>query len=326
MSEDQSARGEPASASPASAPMGVEAFPLLSTDPPKIGDFWIDARLTATEAGVAYLAHADAEHQVMLVILADGAARDAAARDRLAGEVNKMSSRTVVARGGQDQDEGRLGHLFRSEDDDPVGPDHAPLAPWVALVWDGSPNALAEADRLLRSVDLSASPQLGTRSGPDFSIPWSSDTRPGAWRLWPLPWPGRRDRAGWLPLLASWLLMVLMASTALLVAVLLFRNQPPESPNAPVTGSASSSSSSSSSDSSDSSSGSPSESDSSSGSPSESESSGSGSPSSSPSDSSSDASQSPGGHDSPTKTPSMNVSGSGTQTATDQPTQQQTRL
>ena len=243
MSEDQSARGEPASASPASAPMGVEAFPLLSTDPPKIGDFWIDARLTATEAGVAYLAHADAEHQVMLVILADGAARDPAARDRLAGEVNKMSSRTVVARGGQDQDEGRLGHLFRSEDDDPVGPDHAPLAPWVALVWDGSPNALAEADRLLRSVDLSASPQLGTRSGPDFSIPWSSDTRPGAWRLWPLPWPGRRDRAGWLPLLASWLLMVLMASTALLVAVLLFRNQPPESPNAPVTGSASSSSS-----------------------------------------------------------------------------------
>nr|WP_316669528.1 hypothetical protein [uncultured Propionibacterium sp.] len=304
--------------------MGVEAFPLLPTDPPKIGDFWIDARLTATEAGVAYLAHADAEHQVMLVILAEGAAGDAAARDRLAGEVNKMSSQTVVARGGQGQDGGRLGHLFRSEDDDPVGPGHAPLAPWVALVWDGSAHALAEADRLLRSVDLSASPQLGASRGPDFSIPWSSNTRPGAWRLWPLPWPGRRDRAGWVPVLASWLLMILVATTALLVAVLLFQNQPPESPNAPTTGSASSSSSS---DSSDSGSGSPSESDSSgSGSPSESESSESGSASASPSDSRSDGSQTPGGHDSPIRTPSMNVSGSGTESASDEPTQQQTRL
>lgn len=326
MSEDQSAQGQPASAQPASTPMGVEAFPLLPSDPPRIGDFWVDARLTATQAGVAYLAHADAEHQVMLIILAAGAAADAAARDRLAGEVNRMAASTVVARGGQDQDEGRLGYLFRSEDDDPLGPDHAPLAPWVALVWDGSPQALAEADRLLRSVDLSASPQLGTRRGPEFSIPWASDTRPGAWRLWPLPWPGRRDRAGWIPTLASWLLMILMASTALLVTVLLFQNQPPESPNAPVSGSSATSSSDSSNGS-----GSPSESDSSgSGSPSESESSESGSPSdsdSSPSssDSQSDASDSPG-HRSPTKTPSMNASGSGSQTATEEQTPQRTRL
>ncbi|RLP08933.1 hypothetical protein D9T14_03930 [Propionibacterium australiense] len=303
--------------------MSVEAFPLLPTDPPKIGDFWIDARLTATEAGVAYLAHSDAEHQVMLIILAAGAAGDAAARDRLAGEVNKMSADTVVARGGQDQDEGRLGHLFRSEDDDPVGPDHAPLAPWVALVWDGSTHALAEADRLLRSVDLSASPQLGPSRGPGFSIPWSSDTRPGAWRLWPLPWPGRRDRAGWVPVLASWLLMLLLASTALLITVLLFQNQPPESPQAPVTGSASSSSESSES----SGSGSPSESDESSpGSPSESDESSSGSPSESDSSASGGSSDTPGNDGSPTKTPSMNVSGSGTATATDEPTQQQTRL
>ncbi|SPF67326.1 hypothetical protein PROPJV5_0336 [Propionibacterium ruminifibrarum] len=325
MSEDQSAPGEPVSAQQTTAPMSVEAFPLLPADPPKIGDFWIDARLTATEAGVAYLAHADTEHQVMLIILAAGAAGDAAARDRLAGEVNKMSADTVVARGGQDQDEGRLGHLFRSEDDDPVGPDHAPLAPWVALVWDGSTHALAEADRLLRSVDLSASPQLGTSRGPGFSIPWSSDTRPGAWRLWPLPWPGRRDRAGWVPVLASWLLMILLATTALLITVLLFQNQPPESPDAPVTGSASSSSESSESDSSGS--GSPSESDSSaSGSPSESDSSSSGSPSESDSSAGAGSSDTPGDDGSPTKTPSMNVSGSGTATSTDEPTQQQTRL
>ena len=82
----------------------------------------------------------------MIILLSEGAAADAAARDRLAGVVNAMHIDTVLARGGQGQDSGRLGRKFRAEDDDPVTPDGRLLAPWVALAYDGSPAAAAEAE------------------------------------------------------------------------------------------------------------------------------------------------------------------------------------
>ena len=31
--------------------------PLWRDDPPKVGDYWLDARLTASPSGVAYVAH-----------------------------------------------------------------------------------------------------------------------------------------------------------------------------------------------------------------------------------------------------------------------------
>lgn len=211
-----------------------QPVPLLVSDPPRVGDFWLDARLTARESGVAYLAHADEKPSVMLLVLSEGAAHDAAARDRLAGEVNKLHAESVVARGGHGQDGGRLGHKYRSEADDPVSPGDPPIAPWVALAYDGSPAALAEAERLLRSVDLSSVPNLGAAAGPDYRLHWVDDARPGAWRLWPMSWPGRHDRAGWMPFFASWLLTILLAGLALLIAVLLFQNSPPSSASPPV--------------------------------------------------------------------------------------------
>lgn len=214
------------------------AAPLLSSDPPRIGDFWLDARLVAGPPGVVYLAHgpddAGAEAQVMLVMLADGAAGDAAARQRFSGEVNKLHIDTVVARGGQGQDEGRLAHRFRGTEAGPVAPDATPIASWVALAWDGSHAAVAEGERLLRSIDLSATPLLGRPAGPDYQLHWLENSRPGAWRLWPLPWPGRADRAGWIAILVSWLLMILLAALALLIAVLLFQNKPPAPPPPPI--------------------------------------------------------------------------------------------
>ena len=215
--------------------------PLLDLDQAKVGDFWLDARAVVRPSGVGYLGHDDDGSAVLLVVLSEGAARDPAARDRFAGEVNVMHVDTVVARGGQGQDEGRLADKFRGEDHDPVSRQHPPLAPWVALAYDGSTAALAEADRLLATVALVGTRQLGAMSGPDHRLAWIDNTAPGRGRLWPLPWPGRHDRAGWITILVSWLLMVLLAAIAVLIAVLLFQNAPPEPPQPPVPTSASAS-------------------------------------------------------------------------------------
>ena len=206
--------------------------PLLPTDPPKIGDFWLDSRLVASPSGVTYLAHDELGAVVMLVLLSSGAAEDAAARDRLAGQVNAMHIDTVVARGGQGQHEGRLAHKFRSEDDDPVAPGQQPLAPWVALAYDGTPTASAEARRLLDEISLARLPQQGQPSGPDYALHWIDRVQPGLSRLWPLPWPGRHDRAGRVSILASWLIMILIAMLAILLAILMFSQSPPsQAPN-----------------------------------------------------------------------------------------------
>jgi len=231
---------------------------LLPDDPPMIGGFWLDGRLSARPSGITFLAHGAGasanDEPVMLIMLSQGAAEDAAARDRLAGEVNKMHADTVIARGGAGQDDGRLASKFRAEDDEPIPTDDVPVAPWVALAYDGSVDAIAEADRVLRSVDLSSTPPLGTIRGPGFQLPWVSRTLPGNWRRWPLTWPARRDRASWVTILVSWLMMIVLAALALLIIVLLFQLPLPPSgggggggsPSMQQTGSGSSSGTSSS--------------------------------------------------------------------------------
>lgn len=216
----------------------VPVGPLLPEDPPKVGGFWLDARLHAGAAGVAFTAHAADRPDgtpAMVLLLSEGAAADAAARDRLAGEVNEMHIDTVLARGGQGQDNGRLGRRFVAPDT-PVTPDARPDAPWVALAYDGSPAAAGEARRVLEAVELAALEPLGRPSGPDYQLPWIDRVRPGLARLWPLPWPGRYDRAGWRTILVSWLLMLLLAALAVLVAILIFQNQPPQTPPPPAAG------------------------------------------------------------------------------------------
>lgn len=297
--EPELSRGDPA-VNPEVYPPPPYAAALLVEDPPRVGDFWLDARLGARPSGVTYLAHGADEAPVMLIVLSEGAAKDAAARDRLAGEVNKMHVDTVLTRGGQGQDGGRLAHKFRSEENDPIGPADEPLAPWVALAYDHSTNAVAEADRILRSIDLSSTPLIGKPAGPDYQLHWIDKAKPGGWRLWPPPWPGRKDRAGWMTIMVSWLLMIVLTALALLIVVLIFQNTPPESPQPPVPTDQQSQSSSPPPSSS------PSESQSGSESPppssaSPSESSGSPSPQS--------ASPTPGEEGSPSKDPSMMSSG-----------------
>lgn len=208
--------------------------PLRDDDPPKVGDFWLDARLTATPAGTTFVAHEEGGDSVMLILLSEGASRDAAARARFAGEVNAMHIDTVVARGGEDQDEGRTAVRYRSEEDDPHLAHLLPLAPWAALAFDGSLAAVEEADRVLRAIDLSRTPPLSDPSGPDYALHWIDKTSHGATRLWPLAWPGRKDRASWITILVSFLIMALLTALALLLAILAFQNEPPVDAPPPI--------------------------------------------------------------------------------------------
>ncbi|MDN5726257.1 MAG: hypothetical protein L0G99_10060, partial [Propionibacteriales bacterium] len=218
--------------------------PLLPADPPRVGPFWLDARIISGTAGTAYVAHPDTgpDHEgadtpygsddVMVIRLAEGAAADAAARERLAGLVNKLHIDTVVARGGASQDEGRWAGKFIPEKD-LEAEDGVPEAPWVALTWQESAHDVALADTILAEVELRTTAPQGQPTGPEYQHYWTSKVRPGLARLWPLPWPGRHERAGWRTILVSWLLMLLLAAIAVLIVVLLFKDQPPIQPPPP---------------------------------------------------------------------------------------------
>ena len=43
--------------------------PLLPSDPPKVADFWLDARLVAAPSGVAYIGHDHASTPAMVILL-----------------------------------------------------------------------------------------------------------------------------------------------------------------------------------------------------------------------------------------------------------------
>ena len=134
-----------------SNPWPPEALPLQPSDPPRVDEFWLDARLLTMPSGTVFSAHDDDGQGVLVIVLSHGAASDPASWDRLAGEVNHLHSDTVIARGGAGQSTGRLSGLYRPG----TGPENGgpSLAPWVALVNDGSRAAVAEARRILDAVD-----------------------------------------------------------------------------------------------------------------------------------------------------------------------------
>ncbi|QGF24379.1 hypothetical protein [Raineyella fluvialis] len=228
------------------------ARPLRPEDPPRVGGFWLDARLADEASGVAYAAHEYRDHErsggrevgegqdggpreVVLVLLSRGAAAERVARDRFTGRVDRLHVDLVVARGGHGQDSGRLTSRLRPSAA-PVA-DAEPEAPWVAL----AAGQLPLAESILADVGLALPSVTPPPAGPDYRLPWADDTTPGRTSQWPLPWPGRHDRAGWVTLFVSWLLMVLLTALAIAIAILLFRHEPPQSPPPPQPQSASAS-------------------------------------------------------------------------------------
>ncbi len=157
---------------------------------------------------------------------------------------NKMHIDTVLARGGRGQDDGRrLAGKYVAPADTPPPPDATPDAPWVALAYDGTPAAVAEAERVLAEVDLSWLPQQGRPRARTTSCTGSTRSPPA--------WPGsgrcpgrvgKPERAGWATILISWLIMMLMmAALAVLIAILLFQTTPPQNAPDPVPNTASAS-------------------------------------------------------------------------------------
>src|SRR4029450_8257241 len=107
----------------------------------------------------------------MVILLPEGAAADAAARARLAGEINRLHIDTVLARGGHGQDTGRLGRKYRSGDD-PIAPDDRFGAPWAGRASGGSAAAAAQAMWILDAVQIATLPSQGVPAGPDYQQYW----------------------------------------------------------------------------------------------------------------------------------------------------------
>ena len=82
-------------------PEYVPVSPLLPEDPPKIGAFWLDARLSAAAAGVAYTGHDQDDRPAIIILLSEGAAADAAARDRLAGVAGRGTAHSLLLNRGR---------------------------------------------------------------------------------------------------------------------------------------------------------------------------------------------------------------------------------
>jgi len=217
---DTAAPAEPEA--PAGAPARVlpDVLPLLPEDPPRVGDFWLRARLGANAAGYLYTASDDTGRDAVVAMMTEGSADDAAARDRFVTAVDELPPEVVLAHNDADDDD---------------------LALWVALgpirPDDGSSAAADEqliAERrgedVLSAVLMDRVPQLGRLRGPDFRHYWEHRRRPGLFRIWPLPWPSALRPASWLALILSLVTMAIIMVLAILIAWLLFRNSPEVEP------------------------------------------------------------------------------------------------
>ncbi|MFD3399544.1 hypothetical protein ACFWUU_02640 [Kribbella sp. NPDC058693] len=197
-----------------------EALPLQPEDPPRVGEFWLRGRLGANAAGYLYTASDEAGRNVVVAMMTEGSADDAAARDRFVYAVDELPEDAV------------LGHNDSDDDD---------LALWVAVgpirEDDGSSAASDErliaerrGEEILSAVLMDRIPQIGKLRGPEFRHYWESRRRPGLFRIWPLPWPNALRPASRWALAFALLTMALIMALAVFLAWLLFRHAQPLEP------------------------------------------------------------------------------------------------
>jgi hypothetical protein len=219
-----------APAAPATAPFPV--LPLQPEDPPRVGDFWLRGRIAANGAGYLYAGQDEDGRGGVVVMMTEGSADDPAARDRFQRAVEELPDGALLARNSTDDDDVALWVAVG-----PIAPETDPATPESAAS-SASEDAWRIAQRhgsaVLSAVLMDDIPHIGRFRGPDFLHYWDARRRPGLFRLWPLPWPGALQPASWLAMLLAMVMMFLLMSTALLIAYLLFRNQPEVDPGPPI--------------------------------------------------------------------------------------------
>ncbi|MEV0586972.1 hypothetical protein [Nonomuraea sp. NPDC050310] len=198
------------------------AFPLQYGDPPRLGPYWIQARLHTAPAGFVYLGQGPDGRVVSIALLTRGAALDGAARDRFVSAVRERVPAGGAAPGAPGGAATGLPPVVESD----LG-----AAPWVATPYvPGRPGA----ERFLEPVMVGGM-LLGEAHGPDYVPYWLTDRAPAA----PGPPPGRRPptetRRRVLIALAVLIVMLLLG---VLVGLLLLRNDqesaPPRRPLPPT--------------------------------------------------------------------------------------------
>ena len=161
----------------------------------------------------------------MVILLSEGAAADAAAR--LAGRRDQQAAHRHGARTGRPWTrywsarpqipQGRRSDCARRPFCRPVG--GAGLRRFAGCSGAGYVDPRRRADCNAAAAGRSGRPRLPAvldRPGTSGSgAPLAAAVA------------GRFDRAGWRTILVSWLLMLLLAALAVLIAILIFRNQPP---------------------------------------------------------------------------------------------------
>lgn len=182
-------------------------LPLRRGDPPSIGDAVLIGRLSVSDAGIVYAATL-ADAPVAVALLTAGAETDSFARARFVDAIAEFHEQVAAAA------------VVASEDE----PD---IAPWVAVTAESWADGAATAEALLAPVTLRGLAPVGVVRGPGYRPHWAGRSGPGRWRAWPLPWPSAFSSAGRWTYVASFALVVAIASIALFISVRLFQDQPP---------------------------------------------------------------------------------------------------
>ncbi|ACY97945.1 MULTISPECIES: hypothetical protein [Thermomonospora] len=182
--------------------------PLPSDDPAQLGPFRLSARLLETPAGIVFLGEDDQGRQATVAVLRQGAADDAAARDRFKAAI------LAAVPGGPDADGGAP--IVAAQ---PEGP-----TPWVAVRYEpgasGGPRP-AGAERFLEPVALTGR----RRRGPGFVPYWAGRGGPAAAQAAP-PAPRAPAPSGPRRLAAAVLALAVLLALLTLLMLMLFACRP----------------------------------------------------------------------------------------------------
>jgi hypothetical protein len=175
----------------------------------------LTARLDADESAVVFAGERDGE-PVVAVMLSTGAAADSYARARFRDAVEERQRRSD--------------DVIEYEND-------SDFAPWVAISAESYAAGTAAASSMVAAITLADRTTVGSKKGPDFRPHWFRNSRLGRWRMWPLPWPRWLRSVGMWTFSAAFALVLAIATTALVISVLLLRTLPPPPvPPSPSTG------------------------------------------------------------------------------------------